>query len=284
MQSSSDTPERGKDPQDRPPRSHDLATATYAQIRGAMIDTVVLPLGATEPHNLHLPYATDTLEADAIGDAVCRRATALGAKVVLLPTIPYGTETNMRFLPLAMNLNPSTLFAVVSDLVESVSRSGIRKMLILNSHGGNELKPMVRELAGKTDVHLFTCDWFRMIKEAYSEIFDCPEDHAGEMETSIILARHPELVARSLSGDLLADAGRVRPSRFEAVNRGWVSISRRWDLLTTNTGSGNPHKATAEKGEKAIDWIADRLGQFLYQLGQSDLDDQFPFVKSLDTK
>ncbi len=69
----------------------------------------MIPLGATEPHNLHLPYGTDALEASIIGDKVCEVAYRRGAKVVLLPTIPYGVQTNMRRLPLAINVNPATL-------------------------------------------------------------------------------------------------------------------------------------------------------------------------------
>lgn len=264
------------------PQSYCLSNLTFADVRAAQIDTVVLPLGATEPHNLHLPYATDTIEADVIGKAICQQATLLGAHVMLLPTIPYGTETNMRHLPLAMNINPSTLYAVITDLVESVSNSGIQRMLILNSHGGNEIKPLLRELAGKTNVHLFLCDWFRMVGDVYGEIFEASEDHAGEMETSILLAERPELVRTDEQGKLQADEGAVRQSRIEALNRGWVSITRRWDLLTTNTGSGNPHAATAEKGKRVIELIADRLGHFLHEVGNTELDETFPFVVESD--
>lgn len=259
------------------PLRFNLSELTYDDVRNGQFQVAVLPLGATEPHNLHLPYATDTLEADAIGQAVCRRATEAGARVVLLPTIPYGTETNMRRLPLAMNVNPSTLFAVVTDLVESLSRSGIRKLLLLNSHGGNELKPLLRELAGRTDVHLFLCNWFRMVGDVYDEIFDVPEDHAGEMETSIALAYFPHLVRHQSDGRLAADAGEVNPTRFAAVNQGWVSITRQWELLTTNTGSGNPHAASESKGREVVGLIAERLAPFLTELGEAELDDRFPF-------
>lgn len=259
-------------------RPFELATLTYKDVLEAGFNTAVLPLGATEPHNLHLPYATDSLEADAIGRSACQWASDRGGRVALLPTIPYGTETNMRFLPLAMNVNPSTLFAFVTDLVESVSRSGIDRMLILNSHGGNEMKPLLRELAGKTNVHLFLCDWFRMIGDVYSQIFEQREDHAGEMETSLIMACAPQLIRRKDDGTIDADDGNVRPSRFDAVNNGWISLTRRWDLLTTNTGSGNPHAATAAKGEQVLQVIAERLGQFLVDLSASNVDDEFPFA------
>ena len=263
-------------------RPFELAKMTYGEVLQANFNTVVLPLGATEPHNLHLPYATDTIEADTVGRHACELASALGARVALLPTIPYGTETNMRHLPLAMNVNPSTLYAVITDLVESVSRSGIRKLLLLNSHGGNELKPLLRELSGKTDVEIFLCDWFRMIGDAYDTLFTHREDHAGEMETSVLLAYAPELVKRNPDGTLAADDGTTRKSRFTAVNNGWVSLTRRWDLLTTNTGSGNPHQATAEKGKQAVELVAERLAGFLVELSNSELDELFPFANDAE--
>lgn len=254
-----------------------LEEATLEDVRRAAYQVAVLPLGATEPHNTHLPYATDTLEAQAIGRAVCERAHREGARVVLLPAIPYGTETNMHRLPLAMNVNPTTLFALLSDLLESLVRSGIRKVVLLNSHGGNELKPYLREVFGRTDAQLFLCDWFRMVGDAAADIFEVPEDHAGEMETSMGLAFFPELVVRDAQGKLRADDGAVRASRFDAVNQKWVSITRPWHLLTTQSGSGNPHAASADKGHAVMQVIVDRLAPFVVQLSESELDETFPF-------
>ena len=73
-----------------------LAEANYAYIKQQTYDVAVLPLGATEPHNLHLPYGTDVFEASIVGDKICEAAHNAGAKVILLPTIPFGTETNLR--------------------------------------------------------------------------------------------------------------------------------------------------------------------------------------------
>src|SRR5262249_41168557 len=163
-------------------------------------EVAVLPLGATEPHNLHLPYGTDIFEADLVGEKICEAAHARGAKVVLLPTIPYGTETNLMAFPLAMNVNPSTLFAVVADLVDSLVKHGIQKIVLLNSHGGNDLKPLVRELYGKSPAKLFLCNWYTVLADVERQIFDKKDDHAGEMETSLALAFFPELVARRADG------------------------------------------------------------------------------------
>ena len=254
-----------------------LKTANYAAIREAEFEVAVLPFGATEPHNLHLPYGTDTFEATIIGEHVCCAAWKEGAQVVLLPTLPFGTQTNMREFPLALNLNPSTMSTIVSDLLESIVGSGIRKVLLLNSHGGNALKPILRELAGKTEAHLFLCDWYRAIGDVYDDIFDEPEDHAGEMETSFALAYFPEYVARNSEGELLADDGAQRPTRFRALNEGWVSISRPWHLLTSNAGSANPHAASADKGRQLMDVLVERIAGFLSELSHATIDDQFPY-------
>jgi creatinine amidohydrolase len=255
-----------------------IAQTNFGVVRRHEYEVAVLPLGATEPHNLHLPYAMDTLEGDLIGQRVCEAAWQRGAKIALLPTIPYGTQTNQSKFPFAMNLNPSTLGAVIADLVESLVGQGILKIVLLNSHGGNDLKGLLRELYGKSPAKLFLCNWYQMFSDVYREIFEQPDDHAGEMETSLALAYWPELVARNPDGTPAADEGRKAPTRFEAVERGWVSITRPWHLLTTNAGAGNPHAATADKGRRLIDLLVDRLATFLVDLSQSKLDERFPFA------
>lgn len=254
-----------------------LIEANYSQIRQGSYEVAVLPLGATEPHNLHLPYGTDVFEATIIGEHICRWSAERGARVILLPTIPFGTETNLREFPLAINLNPSTLNLVISDIVHSLAQSGIPKLLLLNSHGGNDLKPLLRELSGRTPVHLFLCNWYHAIRDVYAEIFSKPDDHAGEMETSFALAYFPGLVERKLDGSLAADDGQVRKFRFQALREGWVSISRPWHLLTQNSGSGDPHAATAAKGQRLMECVVDRIGSFLVELSASPIDKMFPF-------
>jgi creatinine amidohydrolase len=254
-----------------------LAETNYGFTKENSYDVAVLPLGATEPHNLHLPYGTDFFEGTIVGEKICEEAWRRGGKVVLLPTIPYGTETNLKAFPLAINVNPTTLFAFVTDIVESVVNSGVRKIVLLNSHGGNDMKPLLRELAGKTSAHVFLCSWYQALNDVYHEVFQEREDHAGEMETSFGLRYFPHLVAKTEQGTLAADAGSTAKSRFEAINRGWVSITRPWHLLTTNSGSGNPHFSTAEKGELMMQRVVERLGGFLHELAASPLDEKFPF-------
>ena len=183
----------------------------------------------------------------------------------------------MRQLPLAMNLNPSTLNAVLTDLIQSLVGSGIRKIVVLNSHGGNEVKPLLRELYGRIDAYLFLCNWYNILATSYGEVFEQPEDHAGEMETSFAMAHFPELIGRHPDGSLMADQGRVAPMRLEALRKGWVSITRPWHLLTTNAGAGNPHAATAEKGRRLMAVVVERLAAFLVELSAAPLDERFPF-------
>ena len=254
-----------------------LSEVTFDHIRSFSYEVAVLPLGATEPHNLHLPYGTDTFEAECVGERLCRRAFEQGARVILLPAIPYGTETNMRQLPFAMNVMPSTLFRLLRDLVDSLVQTGIRKIVLLNSHGGNDLKPFLREMYGATPAHLFLIDWFRVLADVAAEIFDEPDDHAGEMETSLMLAHRPDLVARDDAGRLRADEGAPRQARFPAIENKWVSITRPWHLLTTATGCGNPHAATAEKGEAFLARLEERLVPFLVALSSDELDATFPY-------
>jgi len=254
-----------------------LAEQNLARVREADYQVAVLPLGAVEPHNLHLPYGTDLFESEVVADRVCAAAWDAGARVVRLPAIPYGTERNLAGFPLALNLDPSTLQAVLRDLVESLDRTGIHKVLLLNSHGGNDLKPFLREMYGRTPVRLFLCDWYRMVQDVYATIFSEPDDHAGEMETSLALAYFPDLVARDGQRGLLAGPGQKAVSRFRALEEGWVAITRPWHLLTTDSGAGDPRQASPEKGERLMTVIVERLAPFLVELAAAPLDERFPY-------
>jgi len=251
-----------------------LAEQNHAFTRSQQWEVAVLPFGATEPHNLHMPYGTDNIQVTAIGERACERAYKAGTRVVLLPTIPYGVNTNHLQVPgaLACSVTPTTLLRILTDLVDSLERQGVRKLVLLNGHGGNELKPLTRELHHRSRVFLCLCDWYRMAADAYPQIFEQPGEHADEVETSLGLAFFPELVRLEL-----ADDGAARPSRFDAINRGWISITRPWHLVTKNTGLGNPFPATAEKGRKLMDIVVDRLAAFLIELAAAPIDERFPY-------
>jgi creatinine amidohydrolase len=252
----------------------ELAAQTHDFIRSQKWDVAVLPFGATEPHNLHMPYGTDNFQVQAIGRRACDKAYRAGAKVLLLPTVPFGVNTNHLRVPgaLACSVTPTTLLAVLTDIVDSLERQGVLKLVLLNGHGGNELKPLTRELHHRTKVFLCVCDWFRMAADAYPKIFEQPGEHADEVETSLGLALFPELLHVEK-----ADDGAARPTRFEAINKGWVNIVRPWHLVSKNTGLGNPAAASANKGRQLMEVLESRLSEFLIALAGAKMDEDFPY-------
>jgi len=251
-----------------------LAELSHADIRAKRWEVAVMPFGATEPHNLHMPYGTDTFQVEIVGRQACRWAVERGANVLLLPPLPFGVNTNHLRIPggVTLSLNPSTLLRIVADLVESLEQQGIFKLVLLNGHGGNELKPMLRELHHRTKVFVCLCDWFRVAADQYRSLFTHQGEHADEMETSMGLAFFPGLLNPAAAG-----RGEPRLTRFEAINRGWVSITRPWHLLTEDTGVGDPREATAEKGRRLMAIVEERLGQFLVELAGTPLDATFPY-------
>ena len=253
-----------------------LQQLTQTVVRENRYEVAILPIGACEPHNLHLPYGADAFQSELVSDRVCEEAIKLGAKVIQLPTIPYGVQSNMMELKnaLPINIYPATYFAFLKDIVDSLEKHGVLKLVIFNSHGGNDfLKPFVREMTGRSNVFISVIDWWRVGRDVYGEIFSKSDDHAGELETSVNLVITPALVNLKDAGD-----GAAKPTRFEAVNKGWVSISRPWHLLTETTGVGDPRAATKEKGEKYLSIVVPRLAKFVAELSAADVNDpKFPF-------
>jgi creatinine amidohydrolase len=255
-------------------REWELAAQTHDFIREQRWEVAVLPFGATEPHNLHMPYGTDNFQVEAIGQRACATAYKAGAKVLLLPTVPFGVNTNHLNVPggMACSVTPTTLLALLTDIVDSLQRQGVLKLVLLNGHGGNELKPLTRELHHRTKVFLCVCDWYQMAADVYPKIFEQPGEHADEIETSLGLALFPELLHVDR-----ADDGAAKPTRFEAINRGWVNIVRPWHLVSKNTGLGNPTAATADKGKQLLDVLVERLAGFLIALANAKMDEAFPY-------
>jgi creatinine amidohydrolase len=241
-------------------------------VRDGEVEVAVLPIGATEPHGLHIPYGSDTFHATAIADRCCQAAHQHGAKVILLPTIPYGVDSNLLGFPLAIHVSQTVLDAMVTEIVASLEHHGILKVVLLNGHGGNAFKPLLRELYGQTEAWVGLVDWWRVAWDVAGDTFTHTGDHADEFETSVDLA---------LFGDLVhmedADDGATTPSRFEAINRGWVQVTRPWHLVTKNAGVGDPRQATAAKGEKVVALVVERLAAFLKQLSDAEMDETFPY-------
>jgi creatinine amidohydrolase len=224
----------------------------------------VLPWGATEAHNRHLPYATDSIEAERLSIAAAELAWKAGARVIVLPTVPFGVNTGQLDIKLCLNMNPSTQAAVLADVVNSLSGQGIRKLVIANAHGGNDFKPIIRELQPRTDVFLCLLNWYAVVDAR--PFFDEPGDHAGEMETSLMMHFAPELVLP------LSDAGpgRARRARLTGMREGWAWAPRPWTQVTSDTGVGDPAAATAAKGQRFAGELVARVSDFLVELAAAN--------------
>lgn len=246
------------------PRPYILAEANWKIVAATDYRVAVLPWGATEAHNYHLPYATDVIECDSVAAASAQIAWERGARVVVLPTVPFGVNTGQLDIKLCLNMNPSTQAALLRDLVVSLERQAILKLVILNGHGGNDFRQMIRELQPQTRVFLCSLNWWMCVDpKAY---FDEPGDHAGELETSVMQHVAPELVLP------LSEAGsgnQKRPS-IAALRDGWAWAPRPWSRVSADTGVGDPAAATPEKGARFIDAVAARIASFLIELDATD--------------
>lgn len=127
----------------------------------------------------------------------------------------------------------------------ALDRQGVRKLVFVNRHGGNDFEPLLRSVYPKTKVFVRPEDWWKMGPNQAKQIFELPDEHADEMETSIRLALFGDLVHLPQAKD-----GGVNRSRFEAIEKGRVSIARPWHLVTKDSTHGDPRKAAKEKGEK----------------------------------
>ena len=246
------------------PRPYILAETNWQLVKDTGFEVVVLPWGATEAHNYHLPYATDNFQCDYVAAEAARLAWEQGAKVIVLPTVPFGVNTGQLDITLDLNVYPSTQLAILRDLVQVLARQGIPKLVLLNGHGGNDFRQILRELQAEfPGVFLCTLNWFKAADR--NQYFSAPGDHADEMETSAMLHIAPDLVRP------LAEAGSAaaRQFRIKAL-REWAWAQREWSQVTADTGVGNPAAATAEKGAAFLAAATANIGQFLVELAAAD--------------
>jgi creatinine amidohydrolase len=249
---------------------YNLAESNWRTVKETAYEIAVLPWGATEAHNYHLPYATDNIEAEAIAHEAGRLAWAQQTKVAVLPVIPFGVNTGQHDIKLDINLNPSTQLAILDDIIATLNRHGIFKLVVLNSHGGNNFQTMLRELGMKYP-KMFLCqiDWFKI--KGQKEVFDDPGDHAGEMETSMMMYLKPEWV-RPLNE---AGNGVSKKFRFKAMQEGWGWAERQWSQVTKDTGVGDPSKSTPEKGKIFFELATHKIAGFLTDLAKTPSDQRY---------
>src|SRR5436309_671251 len=247
-----------------PSRPYILNELTWKTVRDSRYEVAVLPWGATEAHNLHLPYSTDNIETEEVAARAAERAWKAGAKLVVLPIVPFGVNTGQLDIPLCINMNPSTQALVLRDVASSLAGQGIKKLVILNGHGGNDFRQVIRELQPHVSLFLCTVNWYKVVDP--KGFFTDLGDHAAELETSVMQHIAPDLVL-PLSE---AGPGAARKFKISAVREGWAWAARNWRQVTEDTGSGNPAAATAEKGKRYVEAVTDKVADFLGELAKAD--------------
>ena len=246
-----------------------LAETNWRTVRATQYDVAILPWGATEAHNYHLPYATDTIQCDHLAAEAARIAWEAGTRVIVLPAVPFGVNTGQLDIRLCLNMNPSTQAALLSDIVASLEAQGISRLVLFNGHGGNDFRQMIRELQPLTEVFICSLNWYQVVPPR--EYFAVAGDHAGELETSVMMHLVPDLVAP------LEDAGdgHARQFRIAGLREGWAWAPRRWTSVTDDTGVGDPAAATPEKGARYAAAVAERIASFIGDLARADLADLY---------
>ncbi|MFI6282947.1 creatininase family protein [Streptomyces sp. NPDC050988] len=233
--------------------SGQLPTDTTEDVRargaGAARQVAVLPVGSFEQHGAFLPLSTDTLVACAIAQEI-----AAAFPVHLLPPVTISCSHEHAAWPGTVSISSVTLHAVVRDIADSLRRSGVDTLVVVNGHGGNYvLGNVVQEsTAAGARMALFPAaeDWETAREQAGIQTSLLTDMHAGEIETSILLHRHPELVRPGYD-----------TSDFEADDRRHL-LTLGMSAYTKSGVIGRPSRASAEKGKELLASLADSFGAY----------------------
>lgn len=238
----------------------------------------VIAVGSTEPHGPHMPYGTDYYICDGVIKRAVPLANEQGARVLALPTLPIGNNVNFKAMRFACRMSVRSLMLVVLDLIQALEEDGLRKIVIVNHHGGNTqtLQAVLREhYDRKGDDGAFVCFTAAgaFASEDASALIDHTFDHAGEGETSQIMYLRGELVAE----DKRADNPEVPPKAtfLDDPRAIWV---RPWNLFLPEGAGGDSRKATKAKGEAMIESSAEGLADFLVKLSKAPWTQNFPYA------
>jgi creatinine amidohydrolase len=234
----------------------------------------VLPIAAVEQHGPHLPLGVDAFVAEAYL-ARAREALPAALPVSFLPMLTIGTSDEHRFFPGTLTLSAETVIRLLTEVAESVARAGVRKLVIVNSHGGNvpAIAIAARELRVRLGLLVVACSWSRF---GYPPGLFTEEErthgvHAGDIETSIMLAHRPDAVRTEQVGNFPSAAlameqefkwlGAERPSGF-----GWAVQD-----LHASGAVGDASAASGPKGAAALAYGAQAFIELLGEVDRFDL-------------
>jgi creatinine amidohydrolase/Fe(II)-dependent formamide hydrolase-like protein len=234
-----------------------------AEERFKEIDIALLPVGSTEQHGPHLPLDTDAYDAESLA---CNVASTLpDPKPIVLPPIPYGVSYHHMEFSGTISITNETLTKLVYEVGMSAAHHGVKKLLIINGHGGNT--PSLKNAAQmiNRDAHIFTCvDTGETSDVDITKIIDTPNDvHAGEIETSTALARRPSLVKMEKAVSFIPDFSSRYLDFSSSRSVEWYT---RTEKISQSGVLGDPTKASKEKGEMIWAIMIKHLVSFISEL------------------
>ena len=243
------------------PRAHVLHEANYAQLLECRPNVALLPWGATEAHNWHMPHGTDVIEAVSLAERAADIAVAAGARPIVLPVIPFGNNAQQQDQVATVHLSTQTALNILRDVTDSLARQGIDRLVIVNGHGGNDFKPLARDCQLASGVTILVVDFWRLAPEVLTATFPDPGDHAGRLETSLLLHLKPEWMEMHRAGTGAA-VQRLAPGIRQA--NAWTP--RPWGRVQPDTGSGDPAGSTAALGATYFEAAAASLAELIVTL------------------
>lgn len=249
----------------------DLTTAEFATLDLART-IAVLPVAATEQHGPHLPLDVDTQLVDGVVQAALPHLAA-NLPVLVLPTQAVGLSPEHTGFAGTLTLKATTVIQLWTELAESVARTGVRKLVLLNSHGGQVglMDVVGRDLRARLGMLVYSVSWFNLpLGDAVDGLFSSEEHrfgiHGGDIETSMMLALAPHKVDMAQARDFKS-ASQARAARFPILGNG-RSAKLAWQTQDYNPAGavGNAAAATAEKGRAVLDAAGRSLAQLVAEM------------------
>ena len=239
-------------------RRHILHETTFSALREFAPNVAVLPWGATEAHNRHLPHGTDVIEATGFAERSAELSVAAGGRPVVLPAIPFGNNEQQLDQTATISITTATAAAILSDVAALPENAG-------NRPPGHHQRPRRQRVQADRAGHsarygmlIVVINFFQIQPELLTTIFAEPGDHGGEMETSLVLHLRGDWVELEKAGPVAR-----LPNQIEGLTQSGVWTPRPWSATHPDTGAGNPKLATAEKGKQYFEAVSAEIAKVL---------------------